>query len=733
MKAIVQSYGSGELEVAELPTPALLPGGVLVRNATSLISAGTERLMVDLAKKSLLGKAKERPDLVRRVLDKVRRDGVMATLDTVRSRLDNPIPLGYSCAGTVEAVAEGVDGIRVGNRVACAGAGYANHAEFVFVPRNLVVPLPEGVSFESACFTTVGAIALQGLRLAEPELGETVAVIGLGLVGLLAAQLARAAGCRVVGMDLDPSRCQLALDLGIEAAVGDGEALEERCHAMTNGHGADKVVVAASTKSSAPIALAGAIARIRGTVSVVGAVGMDVPRQPFYDKELLLRVSRSYGAGRYDPEYEEKGRDYPIGYVRWTENRNMEAFVAQLASGAVRTGPLLSHRFPIDRAQDAYDLLGGESKEPYLGLLLTYPQPETTNTEVGRRIEVAPAAPADGAGSTDNSVRLGVVGAGLFATGTLIPALAKRDDVRLAGVVTATGIKARHVARKFGFGFAATDASEILGNREVDAVVLATRHNLHADQVLAALEAGQHVFVEKPLCLDEEQLTEIVAAYDAAHSTASDRQPLLMVGYNRRFAPLVRRLEAHFARVEEPLMLQLRVNAGFIPLDHWTQDPEQGGGRIVGEVCHFVDLAIALTGSHPVSVQAQALPNRGRYRDDNLVATLGFADGSVATITYLAHGANGLAKERFEVSGGGRSAVLDNFRGLELYKGGRLDKVRGGLKQDKGHVAQLAAFVSAVASGGPAPIPFDDLVAGTRATFEIRRLVQAAGGDPVEP
>lgn len=726
MKAVLQSYGSGELEVAELPAPALQPGGVLVRNAVSLISAGTEKLMVDLAQKSLLGKARDRPDLVRRVFDKLRRDGLMATLETVRSRLDNPIPLGYSCAGTVIEVGEGVNDVKPGDRVACAGAGYANHAEVVFVPRNLVVPLPEGVPFEAACFTTVGAIALQGLRLAEIELGETVAVIGLGLVGLLAAQLAKASGARVVGMDTNPARCALARELGIDDAVAIAHALGERCRTLTSGHGADKVIVAASTKSSEPIALAGEVARTRGIVSVVGAVGMDVPRPPYYDKELTLRVSRSYGAGRYDPEYEEKGRDYPIGYVRWTENRNMEAFVAQLAAGTVRTEPLVSHRFAIAEADRAYNLLAGKSKEPYLGLLLTYPETGPTPDAGTRRLDLTPEVTQGSATSTGKTtLRFGALGAGLFATGTLLPTLAKIDGVTLDGLVTATGIKARHAARKFGFAFATTDEAEVLGAEGIDAVMIATRHHLHARQALAALEAGQHVFVEKPLCLNEDELEMLVAAHRASQeSPPRSHPPRLMVGFNRRFAPLAVELRQHFAQVDEPLALHYRINAGQIPLDHWTQDPDQGGGRIVGEVCHFVDFAVFLTGARPVAVNARALPNGGTYRDDNLVATLTLADGSLATITYLANGSNALAKERIEVSGGGASAVLDNFRRLELMRGSRRRVIKGGLRQDKGHAAQLAAFVRSLRQGDPTPIPFEEIVAVTRATFDIRRRLR---------
>lgn len=716
MKAIVQSYQGGALEIAEVPAPALLPGGILVRNEISLVSAGTERSMVDLAQKSLVGKAKARPDLVRKVFEKVRRDGILAAFDTVRSRLDAPVPLGYSSAGSVIAVAEGVEGIRIGQRVACAGAGYANHAEVVFVPRNLAVPLPKGVPSEAAAFTTVGAIALQGLRLARPELGETVVVIGLGLVGLLAAQLARAAGCQVVGMDTDPGRCRLAETLGVLTAVSDAAELGDVVRGQTGGHGADKVLVTASTSSSQPVITAGEIARSRGTVVVVGAVGLDLPRKPYYDKELIFRVSCSYGPGRYDPEYEEKGRDYPIGFVRWTENRNMEAFVAQLASGAVDTAPLISHRFDIDDAARAYEMLTGKGSEPYLGILLSYPAGSNEGQALHSTIELRSRPPLE------QGIQLGVLGAGQFATGVLLPVLASLPGVRLEGVCNATGIKAQHVARKFGFTFATTAEEELLSSPRIDTVVITTRHHLHARQVLAALEAGKNVFVEKPLCLRRDELESIGEAL-------ADRQeaPVLMVGFNRRFAPMARRLRTFLELVREPLMMSYRVNAGFIPGDHWTQDPAQGGGRILGEVCHFVDFLTFLSGQLPTSVEVRALPNSARYHDDNLVITLGYADGSVGTVTYVANGDTALPKERCEVFAGGSAAVLDNFRSLELVRDGSRQVEKARLQQDKGHRAQLEALVHCLRKGAPPPIPLEEIFAVHQTSFEILDRVRSPG------
>jgi predicted dehydrogenase/threonine dehydrogenase-like Zn-dependent dehydrogenase len=708
VKAVIQNYRTGVLEVAEVPAPALRGGGALVRTRISVVSAGTEKLMVDLARKSLVGKARERPDLVGQVIGKVRRDGLLPTLETVRRRLDTPIPLGYSSAGTVLEVGQGVRGVAPGDLVACAGAGHASHAEVVYVPRNLLARVPEGVTAETAAFTTLGAIALQGIRLAEPRLGETGVVIGLGLLGLLAVQLLAASGCRVLGMDPDPERCRLALSLGAVEATSDQEALTEAAERLTAGHGADLVLVTAGTRSSGPVALAGELARVNGRVVAVGAVGLDLPRKPYYDKELVFRVSRSYGPGRYDADYEERGRDYPYGYVRWTENRNMEAFLGQAAAGRVTVAPLVTHRYAIGEAGKAYELISGSGKEPYLGILLTYPE----EPEVTGRIRLAGGdTPRAGGGE---GVTIGFLGAGSFATGVLIPALKKAGGIGLGGVCTSSGVSARHAAATFGFPYATTDQGEILGDPAVNAVAVCTRHHLHARQVVAALRAGKHVFVEKPLCLTPEELREIT---DLLRSP--EQAPLLMVGYNRRFAPLAVAMREFLAGGREPLAVHYRVNAGPIPHGHWVHDPESGGGRIVGEVCHFVDFLIWLTGSLPAAIHASVLPDGGRYRRDNLAVLLTLADGSAGTISYTANGDKAFPKERVEASGGGRVAVLDNFRSLELWKNGRRTVSRSRFSQEKGHRQEWEAFRRAVVENLPSPTPLEQVVAGMEMIFRI--------------
>ena len=620
MKQLVQDIRTGDAIVLDVPAPRAQPGHVLIRVARSVVSPGTERSVVAFGGKSLAAKAWARPDLVSQVWTKVQRDGLLPTLDAVRQQIHEPMALGYSVAGVVLEPGAGVDGFAPGERVAAAGGGHAVHAEIVSVPVNLVVKVPAHVEFDAAAFTTLGAIALQGLRLAEVVVGESVAVIGLGILGQLLVQELRAAGCRVFAMDLAADRADLARTSGAECCATGADEFAARCAARTSGRGADAVLITADTLSSDPVVLAGEVARDRGRVVVVGAVGLEIPRKVYYEKELTFRISRSYGPGRYDPRYEEEGIDYPIGYVRWTENRNMQAFVAMLAEGRVSLAHLVTHRIPIDQGARAYGLLTAKSGERSLGVILSYPDgPPAAPPE--RRIEVQPARGGSAAA-------IGLIGAGKFAKATLLPAIKKAGPVRLVGVVSASGTSARHAADRFGFEYCATDWRALVADASVNTVVITTRHNLHAEQTRAALDAGKHVFVEKPLCLDEGELDAIADAYDRAQ--ASGRAPLLMVGFNRRFAPLAVELRQAMSSVAEPLVIHYRVNAGRIPLVHWTQIADQGGGRLIGEMVHFIDWAIWLAGSVPVSVHASATPNQGIYNDDNLAVTLRFANGSVA-------------------------------------------------------------------------------------------------------
>jgi predicted dehydrogenase/threonine dehydrogenase-like Zn-dependent dehydrogenase len=711
MKQLLQNMRDGKAMVAEVPLPAVRRGAALVRTAASLVSAGTERMVVEFAEKNLLGKARSRPDLVRQVLDKARREGVIPTLQAAFSKLDQPMALGYSSAGTIVAIGEGLQGFQVGDRVACAGGGYAVHAEYGVVPQNLLVKLPDTVDFESAAFATLGAIALHGFRLAQPQVGERVAVIGLGLLGLLAAGIARAAGCAVFGVDLSAERVALAQQLGA-AAVLRAEA-EAAGAAFTQGRGFDTVLICADARSNDPIELAGLLARDRAHVVAVGAVGLNIPRTLYYNKEITFLVSRSYGPGRYDPAYEERGQDYPAGFVRWTEGRNLEAIVDLLAAGRLDVRPIISHRFPIDEAAQAYELITGKRGEPFLGVLLTYPQ--TATDFPTRRIELAGGSSAHQQGEPV----VGVLGAGNYATAVFLPAIKKTGGAALAGVVSASGLSARHAAGKFGFRFAGSDEDDILNNPEINVVAILTRHHQHARQAVQALRSGKHVYCEKPLALNEAELEELAAALNEPGA------PLLTVGFNRRFAPLAVKLKAALSKRAEPLAAHYRVNAGLLPLNHWTQDPAVGGGRIIGEGCHFIDFLTYLVGQPPVQVEAQALPDQGRYRQDNVLVTLAYPDGSLGSLAYLANGDKSVPKERVEVFCGGTVAVLDDFRRLEVTAGGRRSVTGSPLGQDKGHQASWANFLACVRQGGQPPIPYEELFAVTRATFEaVRKIVQ---------
>jgi len=706
MKQLLQNLKTGRTTVEEVPMPTPGGGQALVRVAASLVSAGTERMLVEFAGSSLVGKARSRPDLVRQVVDKMKREGVVPAVRAAFSRLDQPIPLGYSSAGIITALGEDMQGFQVGQRVACAGGGYAVHAEYNLVPRLLLTPLPDEVDFESAAFTTLGAIALHGLRLSGMQLGESVAVIGMGLLGLLAAQMAVASGCTVLGIDTDPARVKLALSMGLRACIR--EKAESVALAFTRHQGFDRLLICADTPSNDPVELAAVIARDRASVVATGAVGLTFPRKIYYEKELSFINSRSYGPGRYDSAYEEEGRDYPAGYVRWTEGRNFQAVVDLLASGKLDVKPLISHRFPIGQAPDAYRVITGKSGQPFLGVLLTYPQ----DTEPGAaRLVLSPDASRGAVSGTPVPVNLGVVGAGLFANAVLLPILKKLPGLQLAGIASSAGMHAAESARKFGFRYAASSVEEIIQDGDVNAVAILTRHNTHADLVVKALQAGKHAFVEKPLAITPAGLDQVVEALGKLPSPS----PLLMVGFNRRFAPLSVELSRFLAGRTEPLFMHYRLNAGFIPIDHWTQDPTQGGGRIIGEGCHFIDLLTFLVGSPPVTVFTRALPDLGKYRQDNVSMTFTFPDGSLGVVDYLANGDKSFPKERLEVFCAGSVAVLDDFRTLDLLRDGRRTRLKK--PQEKGWAPEWSAFITAVQAGGPPPIPYDQLVGVTRATF----------------
>ncbi len=720
MRQILQNYKTGELRLAEVPAPALRAGGVLVATRASLISAGTEKMKVDVAKKNLLGKALERPDQVRKVVESVRQQGLLQTYEKVMNRLDTPTPLGYSSAGVVLEVGREAGTFQVGDPVACAGAGYAVHAEVVYVPRNLVVPMRAGTPFERGAFTTLGAIALQGVRQGEIRLGEDVAVIGLGLVGLLTVQLLKEAGARVVGIEIDPVRAALAKELGCDRVViGGGNEAREAVLQASGGRGADCAIVTAASSSAGPVALAGELARDRGRVVVVGITRMDLPHRVFYEKELSLVLSRSYGPGRYDPSYEERGVDYPPGYVRFTERRNMEEFLHRVEDCRVRVDALISHRVPFAEAGRAYELITGRTTEPYLGIVLNYGDAPS----LGRRVELQPTSGA-GAPAAARRVRaagepvgVGFLGAGNFATSMLLPHLKRRSDVRLTGVVTASGLTARGAAEKFGFAFCASDADEVLADPSTDLVFVVTRHHLHAGLAERALRAGRAVFVEKPLAVTGEELDRVTAAVEHVESTTGRPAPIL-IGFNRRFAALSRDLALHFPKGEGPLLVSYRVNAGFLGRESWYQDPAEGGGRILGEVCHFLDYVVFLTGSPIARVVASGLRDpRGHWRaDDNLSVTAECADGSVGSVLYAAAGDPAMPKERVEVLGRGRSAVLDNYQSLTLWSGNR-KKTKSALSVEKGHGEEIARFIAALATGAALPIAWPELLNVSRATL----------------
>ncbi len=703
MKQVVQNMKNGETRVIDVPVPCAGKGQLLVHTAASLVSAGTERNLVAFAEKGLIGKARSRPDLFKQAVQKAKREGPLATLESALNRLDQPLALGYSSAGTVIAVGSGVSAFKVGDRVACAGGGHAVHAEYASVPVNLTVPLPPDVNFKSGAFATLGAIALNGIRLAKPQVGERTAIIGLGLLGLITAQIMRAAGCEVIGIDVNPIRVKYSQKIGFQSVLN--KDIPARYLSFTQGRGFDHVLICADTPADDTVELAGMITRDRGYVISLGVVGLNLPRKPFFEKEIFFQVSRSSGPGRYDPVYEEKGVDYPLGYVRWTEGRNMEAFLELIQAGSVSVEPLITHSYTIAEAEKAYELITGKKGENYLGVILTYPLGENSaKAKVTLRSEPEHSGIA-------SEVNLGVIGAGLYANATFLPAAKKDGRTRLIGIASTGGLSAQHSGRKFGFQFAASAAEEIFDHTGINTVAILTRHHSHAGLTVQALKAGKHVYCEKPLAITTDQ------AADIKKLLSKGMHPYLMVGFNRRFAHYSEKMKTFFTDTSEPIYASIRVNAGYLPPTHWQHDPEVGGGRLIGEGCHFIDYLSFIIGKHPVSANVIGLPDEGKYRGDNFFIRLVYPDGSIGTVAYLSNGSPNLPKEYYEVFSAGKVAILDDFRFLQLIDQNRIEKYVSRFRQDKGHIAAWNAFTKAITTDGQEPIPYADILSSMYATL----------------
>lgn len=706
MKQILQSLKTGGTEVVDVPVPQTSNGSLLIQTAQTLVSAGTERMLVEFGKANWVEKARQQPDKVKMVLDKIRTDGLQPTVEAVFNKLEQPLPLGYCNIGRVLAVGAGATGFKVGQRVVCNG----EHAEAVSVPVNLCAPVPDGVSDEAAAFTVLGAIGLQGIRLAQPTLGENVVVTGLGLIGLMTVQLLRAQGCRVLGIDYDRDKLSLARQFGANVVdLAAGQDPVAIAMAFSRGRGVDAVLITAATKSNEPMHQAAQMCRKRGRIVLVGVTGLELSRADFYEKELIFQVSCSYGPGRYDPSYEKQGIDYPIGFVRWTEQRNFEAVLDMMADGRLDVMPLISHRFSIAEAEKAYEVVAGS--ETSLGILLSYPGIELT--ESARTVVLQPTAElATKPGVESNSAsRISFIGAGNYATTVLIPAF-KSAGADLHSVASRGGVSGVHAGRRFGFQETTTDSDRLFADEATDAVVVTTRHNSHARFVLRAIEAGKHVFCEKPLCLTLDELREIE---QALASLEPKQRPIIMIGFNRRFAPQVVKMNQLLQSVTSPKAFVMTVNAGAIPVDHWTQDLAVGGGRIVGEGCHFIDLLRFLAGSPILGWHRSAMKAKTQ---DTVTITLNFADGSTGTIHYFANGAKAFPKERLEVFTEGRVLQLDNYRRLKGFGWPGFKKMNL-WRQDKGQRACAAAFLNAVNTGGPCSIPVEEILEVSRISIEV--------------
>jgi len=702
MKQVLVNLKSGDVVVDEVPTPVLKEGGILVENHFSAISGGTESGLLKLAGSSYIGKARQKPDLFRKVVDLARKQGPLVAYEQAMNRLNRPEPLGYSSAGVVVEVSAGSP-FRVGDRVACGGVGYANHADAVFVPNNLAVKVPDEVALRDAAFTTIGAIAMQGFRNAKLALGEKVLVIGLGLIGQITVQILKAAGMEVFGVDIDRAKVELAMEGGMDAGGTRGqESILEQVLAFSGGRGVDAVIITAATTSNDPLEFAGKAARKKGRVVLVGVVGMEIPRDVYYPKELEFVVSCSYGPGRYDKDYEEMGHDYPIGYVRWTEKRNMESFLHLLKEGKIELDGIITHEFSIDEAPRAYSLISGKVKEPYLGIVLRYPEVK----ESSRRVELSRTVKKH-----EGNVCIGWIGAGAFATSVLLPAIRNITGSRLIGLSAASGLSSKSAGETYGFEYVTTDYKDILRDDRIDAVVIATRNSLHAAIAIEALEYGKHVFVEKPMAITKEELESI----KETHEMVGDR--IVHVGFNRRHAPLALRMKEIFKGRRGPMMVLYRVNAEHLPPDHWVYEDREGGSRFVTEMCHFIDFCKFLTSSKIASssyINVESGSMDVKHSRENVVMNLGFKDGSVAAIIYTTIGDPSHTKEYCEVFSENTFASLKDFRELTWSHDGRTKTVKERLKVDKGHRGELQAFIDNVRNGVD---PFEEWLDTTEITL----------------
>ncbi len=690
MKQIVQYQKTGEMKIDDVPVPLVRDGWVLVKNFYSLISSGTEKTSVETAQASLIGKAKSRPDLLKQVLQNAKREGLFATYQKVKTRLDNYKELGYSCSGIV--IESGTEEFRPGDLVACAGAT-ANHSEYVLVPKNLCAKSPNNVSAEEAAFTTLGSIALQGIRQADIRVGECIGVIGLGLLGLITVQLAKISGCKVIGFDVNEFNFEIAKELGCDVCLISNEETISFVDSITNGIGTDAVIITAGTKSNDPIEMALNIARKKSKVVVVGAVGMNIPRSPFYEKEIDLKISCSYGPGRYDVIYEEFGIDYPVGYVRWTENRNMQAILDLLSIKRLDFNKLITHKIPIEKGLNAYDIITGKNNERFIGILLEYNRNSET---IKQKIKTS------NTNTKNDSANIGFIGAGNFAQSYLIPPL-KKLKTNMHGVCTSVPVNSKSVAEKFGFKYCTSDYKDILKDKEINTVFIATRHDSHGNYVKESIIAGKNVYVEKPLTISLEELIDI---RDIVGSI--NRNILIMVGFNRRYSKPFRDIKEYFNDTKEPFVINYRVHAGFIPKSHWIQHPDQGG-RIIGEGCHFIDTMQYITGSRPINVFANSIrtKNINQVDFDNSIITIEFENGSVGNLLYLSNGDSSLPKEYCEVYSGGRTAIMNNFKENTYFTNGKVSKMK--YNGEKGHKEEVSSFINAVSGVDKQGITFESI------------------------